>query len=397
MSLIDIIPPVTQEKLQFSPTKPAITMAVTPRFEIFHGLRLVLAPPSGVDEKWRRSARARLPESFFARVERYCANPVIWPNVADAVEHAALDGSFFQVLKAYAEVDPERFRYVITEGILHRPDLATAVVEGHMTLKDAVESFPETGHAWLAFLGLYPFEEEALIAKFFARLLENPEAIKDETVRLLSEFWNYVFEDTWTSLLPSMERSLATLERTIPTCSLSEIADRTLLNVEIDEDEQAIYAGRGNYRLPFSQIDRIHFIPSALNVSRLWTAFDTKDTNLTTAVFPYFDPSIQMVEPDGQTRPASTESVEPALVFRALGDTTRFAIVRILAKQPMNATELAKRMRLTKGTVSHHVRALRIAGLIAEEWVGGSVTLSLRRDAFESLSARTVDQLFGGD
>lgn len=387
---------MTRENLQFSPTKPAISMAVTPRFEIFHALRLVLAPPSGVDEKWRMTARAKLPKSFYARVERYCANPVIWPNIADAIESAALDGSFFQVLKAYAEVPPERFQYVVTEGMFHSREVARDAITGKLSLKDAVASFPENQQAWLAFIGLFPFDEEAPIARFFERLFKDPEVIRDETVRLLSEFWDFVFADTWDSIMPSMVRSLATLERIIPTCTLSEIADRTLLNVEVDEDARVIHAGRGNFSMSYDQIDRIHFIPSALNVNRLWNAFDNGTNDLITAVFPYFDPSIQITEPDGRMRPASKESIEPPLVFRALGDTTRFAIAKIIAKEPTSSTELARRMGLTKGTVSHHVRILRVAGLIEEKWAGGSVTLSLNRATLEDLSAKTIEMLYDG-
>jgi len=385
-----------QEKLQISAEKPPITMAVTPRLEIFHALRLVLAPPSGVDEKWRMTARARLPKNFYARVERFCANPIIWPNIGDAVENAALDGSFFQVLKAYAEIPPERFQYVVAEGMLHTPEVALDVISGKMTLKDAVASFPESQHAWLAFIGLFPFSEDAPIARFFERLLKDPEAVRDETVRLMSEFWDFVFEDTWVSIAPSMERSLATLERMIPTCTLREIADRTLLNVEVDEDAKLIRAGRGTFSMAFDQIERIHFIPSALNVNRLWTVFDNGHTDRLTAVFPYFDPSIQITEPDGKSRPASTVSIEPALIFRALGDTTRFTIARILAKEPTSSTELARHLGLTKGTVSHHVRILRIAGLIEEKWAGGSVTLSINRSTLAGLSDKTIEHLFSG-
>jgi len=385
-----------QEKLQISAEKPPITMAVTPRLEIFHALRLVLAPPSGVDEKWRMTARARLPKNFYARVERFCANPIIWPNIGDAVENAALDGSFFQVLKAYAEIPPERFQYVVAEGMLHTPEVALDVISGKMTLKDAVASFPESQHAWLAFIGLFPFSEDAPIARFFERLLKDPEAVRDETVRLMSEFWDFVFEDTWVSIAPSMERSLATLERMIPTCTLREIADRTLLNVEVDEDAKLIRAGRGTFSMAFDQIERIHFIPSALNVNRLWTVFDNGHTDRLTAVFPYFDPSIQITEPDGKSRPASTVSIEPALIFRALGDTTRFTIARILAKGPTSSTELARHLGLTKGTVSHHVRILRIAGLIEEKWAGGSVTLSINRSTLAGLSDKTIEHLFSG-
>jgi DNA-binding transcriptional ArsR family regulator len=60
----------------------------------------------------------------------------------------------------------------------------------------------------------------------------------------------------------------------------------------------------------------------------------------------------------------------------------------------MSAAELSRRMDLTKATMSHHVRILRLAGLINEEWAAGSVTLSVRRETLETLSDRTIGQLF---
>jgi len=165
----------------------------------------------------------------------------------------------------------------------------------------------------------------------------------------------------------------------------------------VDEEAQIVRAGRVNFSMTFDSIERIHFIPSALNVNRLWTAFDNDKIDRLTVVFPYFDPSIQITDPDGRTRPASTESIEPPLVFRALGDTTRFAIAKIIAREPTSSTELARQLGLAKGTVSHHVRILRVAGLIKEEWTGGSVTLSINRPTLENLSDKTVELLFSDE
>jgi len=388
---------MTQEKQQFSADKPTISLSVSPRFEVFHGIRLALAPSSGADETWRVRARARLPESFYVRAQHFCDHPAIWPNIADAIEGAALDGTFFEILKAYAEIDPERFRYVVAEGILHTPEAVHDLIAGRTTLKQAVETFPEDRQAWLAFMGLFPFEADAPVPRFLARLVSDPEVIRDEVVRMLSEFWDYVFEDTWSSMFASMTTSLATLERTIPSCSITEIADRTLLSIEVNEADRYIAAATGNYRLPFDKIERLHFLPSAFNIDRLWAAFEDEDTGKTTVVFPYYDPSVVMTEPDGATRPASSPQFEPAMVFRALGNATRLAMIEKLACEPMTGTELARRMDLTKATVSHHVRLLRLAELLDEEREGSSATLSVRRQTIESLSTQTAAHLFGSD
>src|SRR5204863_6542908 len=81
-------------------------------------------------------------------------------------------------------------------------------------------------------------------------------------------------------------------------------------------------------------------------------------------------------------------------VFRALGDTTRYAIASILARTPTTSAELARSLNVSKPTITHHVQALRSAGLITDTPAGGSIKLSLSRDTVAELSRAAVDQLF---
>jgi DNA-binding transcriptional ArsR family regulator len=81
-------------------------------------------------------------------------------------------------------------------------------------------------------------------------------------------------------------------------------------------------------------------------------------------------------------------------VFRALGDTTRYAIASVLARTPTTSADLARRLKVSKPTITHHVQALRAAGLISEVSVGGSSRLSLNAQTVRGLSAAAVEQLF---
>ncbi len=60
------------------------------------------------------------------------------------------------------------------------------------------------------------------------------------------------------------------------------------------------------------------------------------------------------------------ELVPDALVrsFKALSDPTRLRILRYLTEEPLTAAELSRRLRLRIPTVTHHLRTLRIAGLV---------------------------------
>ena len=68
--------------------------------------------------------------------------------------------------------------------------------------------------------------------------------------------------------------------------------------------------------------------------------------------------------PDASLVPG--EAVPDALVraMKALSDPTRLRILRYLSEEPLTPAELARRLRLRAPTVTHHLRALRLAGLV---------------------------------
>ena len=51
--------------------------------------------------------------------------------------------------------------------------------------------------------------------------------------------------------------------------------------------------------------------------------------------------------------------------LKSLADPTRLRILRYLAGQPLTPTELARRLRLRPPTVIHHLRGLRLSGLVS--------------------------------
>jgi DNA-binding transcriptional ArsR family regulator len=51
-------------------------------------------------------------------------------------------------------------------------------------------------------------------------------------------------------------------------------------------------------------------------------------------------------------------------VFRAVGHPARRRILDMLLRGPRTAAELGQPLKLTRPTISEHLRALRIAGLI---------------------------------
>jgi DNA-binding transcriptional ArsR family regulator len=58
------------------------------------------------------------------------------------------------------------------------------------------------------------------------------------------------------------------------------------------------------------------------------------------------------------------------LVWDALGDRTRRAIVLQLSKNPSAVGDLASRMPVSRSAVSQHLKVLKDAGLVAEQAAG---------------------------
>jgi ArsR family transcriptional regulator len=83
------------------------------------------------------------------------------------------------------------------------------------------------------------------------------------------------------------------------------------------------------------------------------------------------------------------EAEATAELFRALGDPARVRIVNLIAtgSEPICACELYEPLGLSQPTVSHHLKKLVEAGLLAREQRGRWAYFSLERDAVEKLAA----------
>jgi DNA-binding transcriptional ArsR family regulator len=63
--------------------------------------------------------------------------------------------------------------------------------------------------------------------------------------------------------------------------------------------------------------------------------------------------------------------------FKALSDPTRRQILKLLREKDMTAGEIADRFHMTKPSISHHLNALKQAGLVSDERRGQHIVYSL--------------------
>ena len=83
------------------------------------------------------------------------------------------------------------------------------------------------------------------------------------------------------------------------------------------------------------------------------------------------------------------EALATAELFKALADPARVRIVNALAtaEEPVCACEFEPALGLAQSTVSHHLKRLTDAGLLAREQRGKWAYFSLKRDAADKLAA----------
>ena len=375
-----------------------VRFAVTPRFEVFYALR---ALDEGVEvaNRWRQQTERVLPNSFRAAAARVAPRPMMWPLLADSLRDAKPDPTFAEMLEAITSLDDAAFQRAVISGVFRSDKIVNDVIQGRQTLGDAVNSQAGKGKALLQLIGLYPFQRSGTVAGAFARIVSQPAQYRAELSNTLDTFWNSAFNEDWKKLEPRMKRRNEAMETTLVNSSLSEFAGAAKLPVIFDDINGTVSSGRGAPMFRYRNLRAINIIPSAFNDSRFWGSYADSGGSLR-LFFPVFDPELLGTATARSERlpsRAGADAVDPALLFRALGDTTRYAMASVLARSPRTSVELAKEFGVSKATISHHVQVLRAAGLLQEKGTDKGISLSLDRHALEEIASGAARAMFATD
>ena len=374
--------------------KSAFEFQVSPWFETFFALQVLTDSSSRIHARWKERALNRLPAAFHQKFKRLGASPYIWPALADTLLDIPLTLPFEERIAKFEKLSHPHLQKTILIGLLHELEPVRQVLSGKCDLFQSITRISKTKREWLSFIGLYPPEKDSLLFKGLECLVRTPAEFQRITSDLLKLFWVNEFKQTWEGVYRKLERSKEEKERLFQSCSLEEFARLSLLRVEMDERKGQIKAIRGGYTLPFKHLLNAIILPSVFNDKRHWTTFEDNPDKVV-AFFPYFDPSISLgFIFSSSEMEAGEPELDPALIFKALGDTTRYAMVSLVAKAPLTSADLAKTLGVSRPTVSHHLHLLREAVLLQETIRGNTVLLSLRREVFENLSELVTNKLF---
>ena len=375
-----------------------IDFVVTPRFEAFYALyTLTSSTPTQLD-RWKERALLRLPRDFDRVAKRVAPVPLFWPLLADVLQRTPGEMTFEEILSTVREMLPEELKANILSGIFHDPATVQSLITGKKNLKQILTNEKLPGGELLAHFGLRPYSADSHATSAMSRLLSKPVVFRDELALVLERFWQTGFKRDWSALEPVLRSELSHLEDLYEKSSLAQLTRELTLPVAVDEGTGELRPKTGP-AIRTDSVDRLYIIPSGFNTRRWWAKYETKPQGYS-LYFPIARGAAspnKIVDDDWQA-PESPRTLSHAVnaesVFRALGDTTRYAIASVLARTPTTSAELARSLKVSKPTITHHVQALRQAGLIDENPGGGSNRLSLNRETVAALSSMAVEQLF---
>lgn len=381
-----------------SPGRPfEIEIAVTPRFDVFYALYTVTNNAASPLEKWKERAVARLPRDFERIARRVAPVSLFWPLLADALQRTAGEMTFDEIVGALREISAEDLKANIVSGIFHDASAARALSTGRKNLRQVLTDEKLQGVELLSHFGLRPYNAKSHATKTMSTLLSDAETFRQQLVLVLDTFWQSGFGSDWSALESSIrDESFRVRDLQVEGQPLEELSRDLALPVNFDASAREIRPKSGP-PIAYDKVDRCFVIPSGFNTRRWWAKYETTPGRFSI----YFPAAQDSIDPNRLAREVSASPVrrpESAInaetVFRALGDTTRYAIASILARTPTTSSDLARSLKVSKPTITHHVQALRAAGLIADMPSDGSTKLSLNRETIGGVSAAAVEQLF---
>lgn len=357
-----------------------LEVAVTPRFDLFYALHALTSDAPSSVESWKAKAAGRLPREFHRLARRVAPVPIFWPLLADALQGNPGALTFDAILATLRSIPVNDLRASVLSGIFHNRATVDALLSRKKTLAEILEDPSLPDRELLTHFGLRPYIADAPGVIALAALLSDTEQYRDDLTQVLQKFLQSGFRSDWSNLEPALQAEAGRLKRRTKESSIGELATELRLPVVFDESLDAMRTKSGTV-VKRRQIEACYLIPSAFNTRRWWAKYERSDGTVT-LYFPVW------------TAPSAAKAVNAEAVFRALGDTTRYAIASILARNPTSSADLSRQLQVSKPTITHHVQALRAAGLIREIPDGGLSRLSLNKETLAGLSAAVIEDLF---
>ncbi|MEJ5224926.1 MAG: metalloregulator ArsR/SmtB family transcription factor [Anaerolineales bacterium] len=315
----------------------------------------------GLRASWAAGVRQRVSpthRAFFEKLMTFAPVPLGWIARLPEPRDSAV------VLDALAALDPAaRLPEVLTTPEMAANGVTTALL--------SIASQGKAGKA----------EQDFLRANYIRRA----DPLKPAALANLLECWSRP-QETGTLLLSALQEYRAVFfaeeERRIVATLRAGLDEARALADELDVDALVTRLSRGVHFDSLDSTRRLILAPSYWSAPLVFIARLDEDEAL--IAFGARPDHISLISGED----ASDAIVTP---LKALADPTRLRILRDLAVQPLTPAELVRRLRLRPPTVIHHLRILRLAGLVEITVSAGSERMyAARLSAIEAVSQALV-------
>lgn len=189
---------------------------------------------------------------------------------------------------------------------------------------------------------ILPPPSTAEVQGLFAEMAE-PASTKKRWLAVMREYYSAFFAEEDARLAPVLKRMLNEAQALSRKMNVTDLIERLSNGYTISEEStlQRLVLVPSVWCHPF-------VVPVHLSKNELLVAWGAHP-------------------PGYRVAPGETVPDEALLVLRALGDPTRLRLLRLLAVEPRTPQALARELKLSLPTVSHHMRELRLAGLVRLE------------------------------
>lgn len=288
----------------------------------------------GLRASWAAGARQRVSPThrvFFEKLMTFAPVPLIWvARLPEPRDSAA-------ALAALSALAPaERLSDVLTT-----PEMAASGVTAALLGVAAQGGVDKAGQDYLR--ANYNHRAEPLKPAALANLIELWSRPRESGAMLLAALQEYraVF--------------FAEEERRIAPTLRAGLEEAQALSEEMRPEDLVARLSRGVHLDALDSTRILTLAPSYWSAPLIFFARPAEDAAL-----------LAFGARPGHVSLISGEDTLDAMVgpLKALADPTRLRILRDLAAQPLTPAELARRLRLRPPTVIHHLRILRLAGLV---------------------------------
>ncbi|GAP15614.1 predicted transcriptional regulator [Longilinea arvoryzae] len=336
-------------------------------YDFFVSLYVLHHPDEfGLRPSWAAGVRSRLPaeqREFLERAQGYAHVPLTWLASLPLEKRDALD-----VIQALGDLSPEK-----------RLEILLAPYDAPADLVQIIRSISSKGQWNVADLeavkSVYARRYSALHGEALTHLCDacaQASQFGRQYVEVLQSYYQAFFAEEEERIRPVLKKGMEEARRMAVGLDPAELVERLSRGVQLPKLNELVEL---DLAPSYWSSPLIFYNPTGPGRAQL----------------------LYGVRPD----PAGLvpgENVPVGLVemLKALADPTRLRILRYLSQEPSTPSQLSRRLRLRAPTVVHHLKDLRLAGLVQVALqVEGEKRYALRREALQSMNYLLEEFLAG--